>query len=194
MSRRPPLIDASSDPVHLNATSFIGTGGFGRVFKAQGRERELKNEAKAYMRLGKLAGRLTGVFRGVSFSLIVLSYKGHSLASFDGLAKFTRLSIALQLYRLHRAGVKVNDMKAEHVLHGRSGYCLIDFSVAKTNHLCPGISRCSELIETMNDLPISKDWLLVKIAQEFSNIFQGAFWIFVVALVSVIAPLGLLQK
>ncbi|KAF8468474.1 hypothetical protein JB92DRAFT_1998138 [Gautieria morchelliformis] len=177
MSRRPLLIDASSDPVHLIATSFIGAGGFGRVFKAvlsqpsrcsrgglviklaqQGCERELKNEAKAYTRLGKLAGRLTpafyglfsGVFGDVSFSIIVLSYKGHSLASFDGLAKFTRLSIALQLYRLHRAGVEVNDMKAEHVLHSRSGYYLIDFSVAGTNHLCPGISRCSELIETMD--------------------------------------------
>ncbi|KAF8519561.1 hypothetical protein JB92DRAFT_2898187 [Gautieria morchelliformis] len=34
MSRRPPLIDASSDLVHLIATSFIGAGGFGHVFKA----------------------------------------------------------------------------------------------------------------------------------------------------------------
>ncbi|KAF8513788.1 hypothetical protein JB92DRAFT_2921847 [Gautieria morchelliformis] len=218
---RTPLIDASSDPVHLIATSFIGAGGFGRVFKAalfhpngcsrgglviklaqQGCERELKNEAKAYMRLGKLAGRLTptfyglfsGVFEDVSFSMIVLSYKGHSLTSFDGLAKFTRLSIALQLYRLHRAGVEVNDMKAEHVLHSRSGYYLIDFSVAGTNHLCPGISRCSELIETMDELHISKDSLLVKIAQAFSNMSPYAFWIFVAALVSVIASLLLLQR
>jgi hypothetical protein len=71
MSCNPPLIDALSDLVYLNATSFIGVGKFGRVFKGvlshpsghrrglviklaqQGCERELQNEANAYKQLGK---------------------------------------------------------------------------------------------------------------------------------------------
>ena len=92
------------------------TDGFGRVFKGAllgpsgygrglviklalpGCEHGLENEAKAYTQLGKLTGQLTpkfyglfsGVFEGLLFSIIVLSYEGHSLMNFDGLAKFMR--------------------------------------------------------------------------------------------------------
>jgi hypothetical protein len=116
MSHNPPLIDALSDLVYLTATSFIGAGKFGRVFKgvlshpsghgiglviklAQERcERELQNEANAYKQLGKLAGHVTPAFYGLftgtyedyPLSIIVLSYEGHSLTSFNGLTTLTR--------------------------------------------------------------------------------------------------------
>ena len=107
---------SSTNSVDLFATSFLGEGGFGRVFKGvlrqsngrfdglvmkfsnPGCEEALAHEGEIYGRLEKLCGRtipqsygvFRGTFEGAMYVMLVLSYEGSSLESFDGITWLAR--------------------------------------------------------------------------------------------------------
>ena len=113
MYRDPSLLRGVSHPVHLFAESLIGEGRYGRVFRGRirgkkenvalkfsrrGGEECLVNEAEIYSRLKSLSGRAIpryyglfhGEFEGSTYHMLLLSYEGESLESFEGISMIAK--------------------------------------------------------------------------------------------------------
>jgi len=99
--------------VHVVAGSRIGEGRYGRVFRGRirgkkenmalkfsrrGGEECLVNEAEIYGRLKRLCGRaipryyglFRGEFEGSRYDMLVMSYEGESLESFEGISMIAK--------------------------------------------------------------------------------------------------------
>jgi len=165
--------------MHLDVKMFLGAGKYGSVISCDaflngqrpcgamvikqahsGCEDTVKSEYTSFQALFALYGifipRCYGHFVSTGedseYSMLLLADGGTSLQSFQGLSYRQRLEILAILWMVHRRGVYHGDVHPGNVLSSSRGLHLIDFSLASTSHICPGLTSCSELVAVAEEL------------------------------------------
>ncbi|KAJ7860213.1 hypothetical protein B0H14DRAFT_2350722 [Mycena olivaceomarginata] len=125
------------------------------------------HEFDVYNALRALQGRsiptLFGLYRSEengSGLVLVTSYEGRALPSFDDLGVQDRHTLLSRLIRIHQAGVEHLDVEPRNVVLSKSrGPIIVDFDGASLDHCCGGLS-CGELREVARRLGIDLGQLI----------------------------------
>ncbi|KAJ7867646.1 hypothetical protein B0H13DRAFT_2281170 [Mycena leptocephala] len=120
------------------------------------------HEFQAYNALHALQGYSIPTLYGLYHSeydgsslVLITSYEGKALHSFDELSVEDRGTLLSRLIRIHQAGIEHLDVEPRNVVLSKSkGPVVVDFDGASLDHTCDGLS-CGELRELARRLGIN---------------------------------------